>query len=258
MNLFKELFDFGFSELEKVKVYEEKEMKVDAISENKPQEVPLEQLLYDKKYECPLCDRKFTAKAIKSGKNRHIKSDTDLKPYYSMIDPSLYEVIHCECGYTAIEKAFYQIGPAQRNLIREEICKHFKNTIKEPYRKIEDAIVLYKLALLNAIVKKAKMGERAYICLKIAWLYRDLNDEVQEKAFIEKALEGFSQSLGQERYPLFHLDEYTVMYIVAELYRRVGKKEEAMKYIGTLILSSANTRLKEKARDLRDIIKEMK
>ncbi|MGL4343898.1 MAG: DUF2225 domain-containing protein [Cellulosilyticaceae bacterium] len=257
MNLFKELFDFGFSGLEKVKVYEERVSRNSQKAEENAEQVTIEQLLYDKKYECPVCDEKFKSKALRSGRNRHIKSDSDLKPYYSLIDPSIYEVIHCECGYTAIERAFAQISPMQKKFIKEEICDKFRPSPREEYRKIEDAIVLYKLALLTAIVKKAKMGERAYICLKIAWLYRDMKDEVQEKAFIEKALEGFSQSLGKERYPLFHLDEYTVIYIVAELYRRIGNKQEAMKYVGTLILSGANTRLKEKARDLRDIIKEM-
>lgn len=257
MNLFKELFKLGFSELEKVKVYEPHETETKQLGEIEEKSISIESVLYDKKYECPLCERKFTTKTVKSGKNRHMKSDTDLKAYFSIVDPSLYEVIHCECGYTAIERTFYQITPKQKELIREEICKKFKQPPMGPYRSVADAVILYKLALLNAIVKKSKMGERAYICLKIAWLYRDLDDVLQEKAFIEKALEGFSQSLGKENYPLFHLDEYTVMYIVAELYRRMDRKQEAMKYVGSLILSGAPNRLKEKARDLRDLIKEM-
>ncbi|MGL4737090.1 MAG: DUF2225 domain-containing protein [Cellulosilyticaceae bacterium] len=258
MNLFKELFKFGFSNLEEVKVYEDKDKEEKTQNEYKQiQQISIEELLYDRKYECPICGCKFTSKAVRSGKNRYIRSDTDLKAYYTLLDPSLYEVIHCGCGYTGLSRNFYQVSTVQKQLIQEQICKNFKQPFKEQYRTVEDAVVLYKLALLNAIVKKSKIGERAYICLKIAWLYRDLKNEEEERAFIEKAVEGFEQSLGKEQYPLYNIDEYMVMYIMIDLYRRLGKKTDAMRYLSALMQSQASERLKDKARDLKELIKEL-
>lgn len=256
MNLFKELFQFGFSNLDTIKVYEQKEEKPHD-EPIKDEQTAQDELLYDRKYECPVCGRKFISKNVRSGKNRYIRSDTDLKPYYTLLDPSLYEVIHCECGYTALGASFYQISSMQKQLIQEQICKHFKQPLKALFRTIEDAVVLYKLALFTAIVKKSKIGERAYLCLKIAWLYRDLKNEEQERVFIEKAVEGFEQSLGKEQYPLYNVDEYMVMYIMIDLYRRLGKKEEAMRYLSVLMQSQGPERIKDKARDLKELIKQL-
>ncbi|MBR2057863.1 MAG: DUF2225 domain-containing protein, partial [Fibrobacter sp.] len=35
----------------------------------------------------------------------------------------------------------------------------------------DTSIERYKLALYNSMVKRAKISEKSYICLKIAWLY---------------------------------------------------------------------------------------
>ena len=38
----------------------------------------------------------------------------------------------------------------------------------------EDALTRYKLALLNAVVRQGKNSEKAFICLKTAWLLRGM------------------------------------------------------------------------------------
>ncbi|MHC1749194.1 MAG: DUF2225 domain-containing protein [Cellulosilyticaceae bacterium] len=256
MSIFKDLKKFGFSDMENIDVFA-KRVGEKQTSGNKEEKI--EDILYDKTYECPICEKKFTSKAIRTGKNRLIKTDTDLKPQYSMVNPILYDVIHCECGYTALAKVFASLTPMQYKLIKEEICARFKEGPRNECRTTEEAIDLYKLALLNTIVKKGRFGERAYICLKIAWLYRDLKDENNEIIFLNHAVNGFQEAISTERFPVFEFDENTATYIIADIYRQLGKKEEALRWVSTLVLSSGvSPRLKEKAKDLKDIIRDTK
>lgn len=256
MNLFKELFKFGFSDLEEVKIFTPKE-KGEILKEDKKIQVEITDILYDKTFECPVCDRQFKSKVIKSGRNKFIRADSDLKPYYEVLDPSLYEVLHCSCGYTGLTRNFMTLTPTQKVLIRQGICEKFKEIPRSEYRTVQEAIELYKLALLNTIIKKGKDGEKGFICLKIAWFYRDLEDEANEKAFLEHAVQGLEGALEKERFPMFNLDENTVTYIVADSYRRLGKEDVALKWLSYLLLSKGvSSRLKERARDLKDLIRD--
>ena len=55
--------------------------------------------------------------------------------------------------------------------------------------------------MLCCLTKKSKLSEQAYLALHIAWIYRDLEDETNELAFLERDFEGFSAALGSERFP---------------------------------------------------------
>lgn len=83
-----------------------------------------------------------------------------------------------------------------------EIAPNFK---LEPYPKeptIDDAIDRYKLALLNAIRRRCKEGEKAYICMKLTWLYRMKGSELEnEKKFTTLTVQGFNVSYTKESEP---------------------------------------------------------
>ena len=69
---------------------------------------------------------------------------------------------------------FDRITPTQARMIREQISSRFRK-VYEPDTGVysyDAAIQRYKLSLLNAAVKRGKESEKAYTCLKIAWLYR--------------------------------------------------------------------------------------
>ena len=76
---------FGLDSLEGMDLYgkpkqEEKEKKVE---EKKAAPVVQEQdLLFDKTYRCPVCDKEFKSRTVKAGKARLVGSDSDLRPKY--------------------------------------------------------------------------------------------------------------------------------------------------------------------------------
>lgn len=217
----------------------------------------VEELLYDKKYECPVCDHSFTAKAIRSGKNRVVSTDTDLYSQYSIVNPLIYDVILCtSCGYASLSKNFEDLRPTQVKWIREQISSKYNPQYYPEILTVEHAIDRYKLALLSAMVKKSRLGEQAYLCLKIGWLYRDLNDISNENNYLATARNGFKGAFSNERFPIFELDELTTAYIIADISRRLKEYDEALRWVSDLIVKpGVPARLKNRAIDLKDVIR---
>lgn len=259
-NIFEELKSLGFKNLEEVEVFSEEKKAKAAEGERKSQTSDLESALYDKTYVCPVCDKVFTSKAIRSGKNRLMSVDTDLKPQYDTVNPILYECIICpNCGYSALGRAFGTLLPKQVMWIKEQICSQYKPRVYADIITANDAVERYKLALLAAIVKKARDGEKAYLCLKIAWLYRELQDIEKEKVFLKYALQGFLNAYNKERFPIYELDELTTAYIIADLYRRFEDYEKSLQWVGYVILEkNVSLKLKTRALHLKSLIREEK
>lgn len=273
-DMFSGLESLGLSNLNKIDIYEE-EKAADKKEEKTILAETEEDLLFDKTQHCPACEKKFFSKTVKSGKAKLIETDTDLRPKYSNVDPGKYDVIACpHCGYSAVTRFFKGITSAQIKLIKENISAQFKELpetgITYTY---DESIMLHKLALANSVVKRAKVSERAYTCLKTAWLIRGKKESLdtsmknykeeyaklqsEEDGFIKNAYEGFVNAIQTESFPICGMEEMTILYLTADLARRTGETEQSMKILGAVITSkSANAKLKDRARDLKDLILE--
>ena len=275
MGLLSGLEKLGLGNFEEVEVYENSVdnalLKAGAKS-NEEVEQEEKEYLFDKSYDCPACDHKFVSKTVKIGKIKAISRDDDLRPKYSILDALKYDVVVCpKCGFAAMTRFFKPLSTSQRRWVKEQIGNKFQGLDKEPeVYSYDEAIMRHKLALVSAVVKRAKTSERAYCCLKIAWLYRGKAEietdeenkkqlQVEELEMIEKAYEGFDEAFSKERFPMCGMDELTVTYLVAELARQLCKYDAALRWVGRIIIAkNANERIKDKARDLRDKINEEK
>ena len=259
-DIFEELKAIGFEDLKQVDLFPSKPQENEKEVEEDKRRFTVEEVLYDKTYTCPVCYKEFKSKAIRSGRNRLLTVELDLKANYDIVNPLLYECIVCEnCGYAGLSKTFNNLTASQIKWIKEEVCTKYKVYHYPPILSEKDGVLRYKLALLNSTVKKAKAGEKAYICLKIAWLYRDMKEKELEETFLDYALTGFETAYNTERFPIFELDEQTTAYIIADLYRRKKNYEKAMQWVGVLILDkSISLRLKTKALHLKGVINEEK
>ena len=146
-----------------------------------------------------------------------------------------------------------------------------KIVYKEPTYSYEHAKNLYQLALANAVVKKAKNSEKAYICLKTAWLVRgetqrlDTTDpeyenkkkenDDQEKELLTNALNGFVMARQSEEFPIAGMDSTTLDYLIGALAVETEQYDVASKMISEILTSRvANSRIKDKARLLKDML----
>ena len=277
MSLFSGLDQFGLGKLEKMDVFEDESKKNSAQGKPAEQKITEEDLLFDKTYTCPVCDSEFHSKMVRTGKVKLLSADTDLRPKYQLVDSLKYDALVCpKCGYAALSRFFKFMMPAQAKLIRENISKNFSGL--KPTGNIytyDDAIARHQLALANAVVKKAKASEKAYTCLKMAWLYRgkaetlpketpDYDKQIkelhaEETELLANAYEGFMSAFSKESFPMWGMDEITMTYLIADLARRIGKYEESSRWISRVLTSrAANERIKNKARDIKELLNQHK
>lgn len=280
MSIFDGLGKFGLGDLAESNLFEEEKKneesgKAAGAAAKTPEELEAEMLL-DKKYKCPQCDKEFTSKVVRSGKAKPIGQDVDLRTKYENIDCTKYDVVMCpNCGYAALPRFFNGCTPPQLKLIKDNISLKFqKKEYTGAIYTYDEALERYQMALINALVKKGKASEKAFICLKSSWVIRgkiesldpekDAEEikklEAQEKEFVKNAFDGFANARSSESYPMCGMDEYTIDYLIAVLAMKNEKYDIAMRMLGGVITArTVNKRLKEKAQDLKEqIVKEKK
>lgn len=285
MSLLSGLEKYGFSTSEIDNLFEDEE-KARKKTEKTPKEVVIpkeDDFLLVKSTRCPICDHVFKMKMVKSGRAKRLEPDRDLRPRYEYIDVLKYDVASCPyCGYTALNRYFSHVSSAQIKLIREGVMSKFRRegfVVEEvdnsPYS-YEEAIERYKLAIFNTIVKKGKSSEKAYECLKIAWLYRgqievlerEMPEAVhtidatkkEELAFYKQAYDGFKKAIGSELFPMCGMDQGTMDLLLAAMAMRMENYDEAARFLASTIGSrTVNPNMKRRAVDMKqELLETMK
>lgn len=264
---------FGLGKLENMEVYDApKKAEAGEVVKPKMQTMQEQDYLFDKSCTCPICDKEFKARTVKVGKAKLSGSDLDLRPRYEQIDMLKYDVIMCPfCGYAALSRFFKFVTAPQAKNIKKTICETFQpqKESKEVYT-YDEALERYKLTLANAIVKQAKASEKAYICLKTAWLLRGKAERLdknlpdyeeqkkqcaeEENEFLHNALDGFIAARQSENFPMCGMDEPTVDYLIAVTAMRFEQFDIASKMIAGIMQSATNPRMKDKTRDLKEML----
>ncbi len=274
MGLFSDVERMGLGNVNMDNVFKDEEKA--GVSKEEKEAVKAEKkeedVLFDKSYKCPICDKEFKAKAIRTGRLKLLAQDDDLRPIYeNHIDPLKYDAISCpHCGYTALTRYYRPVTTTQLRAIKQEYCANFKGIPEEtPCMSYDGALLRHKLALVCAMKRNAKNSEKAYIFLKMAWLIRGKLEELpqdaaereelknEEQECIQKAYEGFQDAFSRESFPMCGMDEISVRYTMAVLAHEIGKPEEAVRMLASVLNSKvASRRIKDKALELKDIIKQ--
>lgn len=280
MGLFSGLESLGLGKMKEEEVFEKEAPKNPATTTANPAAPQRSEVdvLLDRTFTCVICGKEFQSKAIKAGKNKLVKQELDLRAIYDMADAIKYDPIVCpHCGYATLTRFAKQPLPSvQEKLVKEKICANFKG-IEQPEGaySYDDAILRYKLVLASTVVKSGKDSEKAYVCLKMGWAIRGKAENLpadtpnrqevlkklhaEELECLQNAYEGFNSAFSKESFPMCGMDENTVMYLCAELARRTGRFDEAARLASSIITSrSAGERMKERAREVKELIKKQK
>ncbi len=276
MGLMSGLDDLGLGNLTGADIYAE-EKQIKKAKEKVPEKIQEKDLIYDKSFECPVCGAKFTSKIMKTGKAKLLHADQDLRPVYEGVDATKYDVLMCNgCGNTSLSRFFPMTTSVQSKLIRENISKNVKIPVfEDEIYSYEDAMKQYQLALACAVVKKAKHSEKAYICLKSAWLLRGYAEQLEHEAsgeaqiaqlkkkeeeYLLNAYNGFVEARANENFPMCGMDEITIDYLLAVLAAHFRKFDVAGKLVTSILTSpAANARTKTKTLELKEqILAELK
>ena len=271
------LESMGLGDLSSIDLFHDKTNKAEnkKAPEKKEEKKVLEEkdLLYDRTVRCICCDNTFKEKTIRMGKARMVFQDMDLRPRYDDIDSLKYNITACPvCGYAALTKEFPILSYGQAKMIKEKISINFTGLkCESDTYSYDDAIARSKLALVNTVVKKGKVSERAYICLTLGWLTRGKAESIskdtpnralfvkqlaeEENEYLKKAAEGFGEALQKESFPICGLDEYTFFYLIGALNYETGNYKDALRYVEKILINRAlSDRIKDKARRIKEAI----
>lgn len=234
---------------------------------------PETEFLFTKRIRCTICDRVFDVRMVKNARVKRLQPDFDLRPRFENIDTLKYDVYACPyCGYAAMGRYFEHLTKGQIQLVKDNVCANFKHTgdAEPDSYTYEQAIARYKLALYNSMVKRAKTSEKAYTCLKISWLYREMagmdaasEEEKAKKAeyeklqeeFYKEAYEGFQKALATETFPMCGMDSFTMDYLIASMACHFKDFSYASKSVSNILSSQiADRRIKNRALELKEEI----
>lgn len=213
--------------------------------------------IFLKEINCPVCENNFKTPVVKAKSPRISSKDSDLFIRYTVENPYFYEIWLCPtCGYAALKTDFEKIKTYQKKLVKERIYPKWTNReYNIPFTE-NIAIERYKLALVNSIMTDASFSTKAIICLRIAWIYRLLEDESNEINYIKQSLSAFNEAYLKESLPIYGLDRFSVMFLIGELNRRIGEDATALKWFSEVIVSiNANQKAKEMSRNAIDKIR---
>ena len=223
---------------------------------------------------CPCCGLDFDTFVVKAGKVNSLGIDYDMRPLFDEIDPLKYDAALCPiCGYAALLRDFDTTSQSQRNLISEHITPRYTGIEYDSYYySYEDAVIRYKMALLNDVVSKGKNSRKAYTCLKLSWVLRGWieregsglsisekkNLEAQEYECIQKAFEGFELANDKESFPICGMDESTFTYLLAVLAYKLEDYKKSIRYTYDILGDiKAPAKLNDMALELKLKIKEI-
>jgi uncharacterized protein (DUF2225 family) len=188
--------------------------------------------LFDKKYICELCQKEFTNKKVKRGSIKVKNVDTDFYTEYEGENPSYYLVKVCpHCGYCMSEFSS-PLKSAELDSLKAFLKENPPNDSFSGARDAEKAEKVFLYALKVAEWRREKPQTLGNFCLQLSWVYRFLNKGEKEKEYLEKALEHFL-NFYQTADRIVNLGK--TMFVLGELCRRLGKKNEALNWYARII-----------------------
>lgn len=231
------------------------------------------ELLFDKTYICPVCEREFTSKTVRSGKAFPDRMDIDLRSRYKNIEPIKYRVVGCiRCHYAALDVDFSSPLKREADAFRDSSSEiSLDANCLEGVRSFRDALLLLRAALSISLIKGSKNSERAGIALQTAWLLRSMGEQQvktepeetkpeeknavsfaeMERKYLRYALQYFVKARQLEDFPIRGMDEGTFDYLLAALCYETGQPREAHGYVTKALRNrEMNRKLRRMAEDL--------
>lgn len=194
--------------------------------------------LYDKNCKCVMCEQVFTTKKVRSRFVKVLSFDTDFAPNYAegFVNPNLYYVNVCpNCGYSFTDEYSSYFPPGAKQIINDKICSQWVPRDYSLERSVQEALNTYKLGIYCSILKKEKHIVSAGLYIRLAWLYRSLDNKDQEMRFLKLALVEYTESFSTGDFKGTQVSELRLMYLIGDLSKRVGNSQDAVRFFSKVI-----------------------
>lgn len=209
--------------------------------------------LFDSETLCPVCEKKFPVKMVRSSKLRLDKIDSDLRQHFYDFEPLWYAAWICpHCYYANFNFEFKQVSDALKKKIIEqgnELKAKVKVNFSSP-RKIDEVFTSYYMILQTLQAGKVDPSKTAKIWLRLSWLYSDAEDDEMYTFTSQQALEAYSESYFNTRRDTSVEQDQRLTLLLGELCLRLDQKEEALKHFrNSIVRKGGNNNLNRQAED---------
>lgn len=186
--------------------------------------------MFERHVKCPVCTYEFDTMKMLANAPKVVKRDPDFYTTYAGENPMYYAVFVCpNCGYSAFEKDFKEVSDSVLEVILQKISLQWNKRNYSGMRSTEEALEVYKLALLCYSLTKANNMTIGKITMRIAWLYRELGDP-KEKEFIQHTVNYFEKAYTTENFSDDIEEELTLLFVMGEFQRQLGNMRESVKW----------------------------
>lgn len=217
--------------------------------------------LYEKDEVCPVCSHEFKMTNVLSRRARVLKRDSDFCPHYKDLNPIYYSVVVCpNCGYTSFNGESDELELNQKELYRLKGQPRWTYNDLNKSRSISEAIKAYKLLLLTYNIINPKYSKIAKACLRLAWLYRYIDDQKNENKYLDLMIKYNETAFSSENLTDTPRKELEIMYILGETYRKKGNYKKAVYWfskVGSHEKVNSNRVIKLKNREQWSLASEM-
>ncbi|SDN99028.1 hypothetical protein SAMN05518871_10936 [Psychrobacillus sp. OK028] len=207
---------------------------------------------YQKDIECLHCKLKFKTTKVRSKFIKVVEHDTDFRPIYENkeVNPLLYNIFVCEhCGFSFTDDFTKYFAPGVKEIIQEQVASKWTPRSFGNERSIVEGIMAYKLGILSGKLKKEKFVSIAGLALRTAWLYRLQDKNEEEIRFMEIARDRYADSYSSDDYNGTQMSETRILYLIAELSRKIGDIEYATRFFSKVI-EKQNSSIEPKVIDM--------
>lgn len=151
---------------------------------------------------------------------------------------------------------FLKIKDYQKDLVFKKIASKWKPRIYLDIMTEELAIEKYKLAFITALSIEKPNSTIGMILIKISWMYRLLNNNIEELKYLSQALTTFENAYINESFPMYGLNRDSLTYLIGDLNRRLNYNDTSLQWYSEVMTTiGASYRVKELARTGTDLIK---
>ncbi|NEY72090.1 DUF2225 domain-containing protein [Bacillus mesophilus] len=202
------------------------------------------EILFDKNVTCSACSHSYTTKKVRSRFVRALQSDSDFCSYYEDEEnsPLLYYVSVCpNCGYSVSEEFSAHFPPQTLQSIKTSISSNWGHRDYGTKRTVKEAIDTYKLGIYSATLKNEKSIVLAGLYMRLVWILRKERDQEQELRFTNMAVKAYVQSYINEDFRSTDMTEIKLLYLIGDLYRRIGDDKQAGVYLSKVIQQQNET-----------------
>ncbi len=173
--------------------------------------------------DCPVCGVRFGSRAVRSV--TRVGQDTDFRPRVAGDDPLPHYVHACpQCRFAAFEGDFDEVEPAVREFVLSGGVDEVEGD-DQPPGALAGSTKYLLAALCYEHDSRATLMRMADLYLRASWCARLEGRREREQESQMAAILRFEAALAAGEVPLEQ--EQTILYLLGELYRRVGRYELA-------------------------------